>query len=382
VQLALLGCAAIYLPVLLLFGVTEVAEMETTSRADGVEVTRASTTGRSPWVVATVVGLGPVAAAVAWWWAGRAVRPIARVRLVAEEIEGTDLGRRIGLDRGPHEVVALAASFDAMLDRLEEAAATQHRLIEETSHELRTPLAVLTTNAEVVLAQPGAGADDLRQGLVRSRAAAARLQGTIDQLLAEARGRARTIARRPIDLVAAVRGVVGEVGPLAGRRGIAVTVAAPDALTCRLDEATVRRAVLNLVDNAVRHAPGGTTVEVAVALDDPADAADAADAGDAAGSPAGRAGGSPGGPGHPHLVRWVQVTVTDHGPGVPAEEQERIFERFWRAGPHDPERPGAGLGLPIARQVAEAHGGTLTVRSPLPTGPGAAFTLTFPHHDG
>lgn len=348
VQLALLGFVAIYLPVLLLFGVTEVTEIETTSIVDGVEVTRTSTEDRSSWVVATVLALGPAAAAVAWWWAGRAVRPIDRVRQVAEEIEGADLGRRIGLDRGPDEVVALAASFDAMLDRLEAAAATQHELIEETSHELRTPLAVLTANAEVVLAQPDPTPDDLRQGLVRSQAAAARLQATIDQLLAEARGRARTIARHPTDLVALVRRVVDEARTLAEPQRVAVTLAAPGTLTCRLDEPTVRRAVANLVDNAVRHAPAGSAVEVDVEVEvDPAPGA-------------------------------VRITVTDHGAGVPPEDQQRIFERFWRSGPDDPARPGAGLGLPIARQVAEAHGGTLTLRSPLPDGPGAAFTLTFP----
>jgi signal transduction histidine kinase len=348
VQLALVGCAAIYLPVLLLFGVTEVTEDETTSTVDGVEVTQSSTSARSPWVVATVLALGPAAAAVAWWWSGRAVGPIDRVRRVAEEIEGTDLDRRIGLGRGPDEVVALAASFDAMLDRLEGAAATQRRLIEETSHELRTPLAVLATNADVLLARPDdqATTAELRQGIERSRTAVARMQATIDQLLVEARGRARTIARQPVDLVAVVRAVVDEAAALAEPRGVAVTLTALATLTCPIDEPTVRRAVLNLVDNAVRHAPEGTAVEVEVAS---------------------------GGAGDGDRAR---VTVTDHGPGIPADRQERIFERFWRDG--RATGGGAGLGLPIARQVAEAHGGTLTVRSPLASGSGASFTLALP----
>jgi signal transduction histidine kinase len=360
VQLALLGWAAIYVPVLLVFGVTSVTEIETTTIVDGTEVTRDTTPERSPWVVATVLALGPVAAGLGWWWAGRAVRPIDRVRRVAEEIEGTDLGRRIGLDRGPVEVVALAAGFDAMLDRLERAADTQRRLIEETSHELRTPLAVLTTNAEVLLAQPDAGVDDLRQGIERSQAAAARLERTIDQLLAEARGRARTIARHPTDLVALVRDVVAEVDDLASVRGVALAASTPATLTCSLDPPTVRRAVLNLVDNALRHAPAGSTVTVEV------------DAGSVHGI------ARPGETSRPQKGSWARVTVTDHGPGVPADQQDRIFERFWRARPDDPASPGTGLGLPIARQVAEAHGGQLTVRSPLPTGPGAAFTLAFP----
>jgi two-component system OmpR family sensor kinase len=308
VQLALLGLLAIYVPVLLLFGVTSVTEDETTTDLDGVEVTRTThTPDRSPWVPATVVVLGPAAAVLAWWWAGRAVRP------------------------------------------LEEAAATQRRLIEETSHELRTPLAVLAINAEVALAQPDPTVATLRAGLERSQGAVARLQATIDQLLVEARGRARTIARRPTDLAALVGDVVDEAAALARPRGIVLSPSGPDRLELALDEPTVRRAVLNLVDNAIRHAPEGSTVEIAVeiavGLDGEADTE-------------------------------ARVVVTDHGPGIPADQQERIFERFWRARPHDPAAPGTGLGLPIAAQVAQAHGGTLTVRSPGPTGDGAVFTLT------
>ena len=100
------------------------------------------------------------------------MRPIDRVRRVAEDIEGSDLSRRIGLDHGPTEVVALAASFDAMLDRLEHAAETQRQLIEEASHELRTPLSVLMTNADVTLAHPDPTIEIYRQGLERSRSAA------------------------------------------------------------------------------------------------------------------------------------------------------------------------------------------------------------------
>ena len=117
-----------------------------------------------------------------------------------------------------------------------------------------------------------------------------------------------------------------------------MVVRGPAELPASVDEPTVRRAVTNLVDNARRYG-GGTAVEVDIeALDD-----------------------------------GVAITVTDHGPGVPAEQQERIFERFWRG---RPDAGGTGLGLPIARQVALAHGGDLTVTSPGPAGDGAAFRLT------
>ncbi len=334
VRLALLGFVAIYVPVLLLLGVTVVTEDERTDTVDGREVVVTDADrGRSPWVTGTVIALAPAAAALAWWWAGRAVRPIDRVRAVADDIggngiEGTDLGRRIGLDRGPTEVVALAASFDAMLDRLERSAETQRRLIEEASHELRNPLAVLLTNTDVLLAHPEPTVAVYREGLERSKAAAHRLQATIDELLVDARGRGRAIDRRPVDLVALVRRGADD----------AVVVRGPTELPASVDEPTVRRAVTNLLDNARRYG-GATAVEVDIEA----------------------------------LDNGVAITVTDHGPGVPAEHQERIFERFWRG---RPDAGGTGLGLPIARQVALAHGGDLTVTSPGPAGDGAAFRLT------
>lgn len=341
VQLALLGFAAIYLPVLLLFGVTAMTEHELTERNGDVWITVESDYRPSPWETWTVVGLGPLGAALAWWWSGRAVRPLNRVRAVAEDIEATDLSRRIGLENGAVEVVALAASFDAMLDRLERAAETQRQLVEEASHELRTPLAVLATNADVVLAHPAATVEDYREGLERSRAAAARLQATIDGLLTEARQRARTLDRRPADLVALVQGVVDEARVLAAGKEVEVMQRGPAEATCSLDGPTVRRAVANLLDNAVRHAPAGSTIEVDVERTD----------------------------------AEVRVVVTDHGPGIPADMQDQVFERFWSAG-------GSGLGLPIARQVALAHRGDLTLRSPGPAGDGCVFTLSLPTGGG
>ncbi|PZG23648.1 hypothetical protein C1I98_36130 [Spongiactinospora gelatinilytica] len=339
-RLAVLGFLAIYLPLLLLSGVVLVTETETaTEIVNGAEQVADVTSHTTVSVTWTLVALGPAAAAAAWWWAGRAVRPIERVRAVADEIGATDLSRRIGLSRGPVEVTALAASFDAMLDRLERAAATQRRLIEETSHELRIPLSVLLANADVLLAHPAPTLRVYREGLERSRAAAVRLRTVIDDLLAEARGRARVLDRRPADLMALVRDVVAGAAPLAAGKDIDVSVAGPDAVECAVDGPTVGRAVANLVDNAIRYGPPGSSVEIEV--------------------------GASG--------REAVVTVTDHGAGVPAGERERIFQRFWR-GRRDV--PGTGLGLPIARQVARAHGGDLTVCSPGPAGDGCVFRLT------
>lgn len=355
-RLALAGFVAAYLPVLLLLGVvfaTTSVEVDTrpTERPPALDPgaviepsepssTRTATT--SPWVWLTALGLAPATAAAAWWWAGRAVRPIARVQAGIDRIEGgDDLDTRIGIDRGPSELVALAASFDDMLERLQRAGELQRQLIEETSHELRTPLAVLTTNAEVLFRQQHPTLDGYRDGLERSRATAARLDALVDELLVDARGRARSIDRRPVDLAALARDAVAGLEALADDRDVRLEVRAAEPVEAAVDRPSVLRAVTNLVDNAVRHAPEGTEVEVEVAA-----------AGDQA-----------------------RVTVTDRGPGVPADQQDAVFERFWRG---DDAGPGTGLGLPICQQVARAHGGTVELASPVAEGAGARFVLVLP----
>ncbi|MEU8234677.1 HAMP domain-containing sensor histidine kinase [Actinoplanes sp. NPDC048967] len=335
-RIAVLGFLAGYVPALLLFGVVVVSDVET--EAAGGELVTSASGHRSTWLTWTVLALAPVAAALAWGLAGRAVRDLDRVRAVAEDIGAADLSRRVGLDRGPSEVVRLAASIDDMLARLEQAAETQRRLIEETSHELRTPLSVLMANAEVLLAHPDPSIEVYRLGLRRTATAAARLQATIDELLVDARGRARTIARRPADLLAVVRAVADDVGVLAAAKTIELSVTGPEAAECAFDEPTVRRAVTNLVDNAVRYAPAGSIVEIRVEV----------------------------------TAYEVAVVVTDHGAGIPPAEQEEVFRRFWRS---RTDVAGTGLGLPIAHQVALAHGGELTLVSPGPAGDGCAFRL-------
>ncbi|MCA2218718.1 HAMP domain-containing sensor histidine kinase [Jidongwangia harbinensis] len=339
VRLAVPGFLAIYLPALLLFGVVVATDTETTVNAARTAEEVRHTTHRSGWAGWTVLALAPAAAALAWWWAGRAVRPIDWIRAVAEDIEATDLSRRIGLRHGPTEVVSLAAGFDAMLDRLERAADAQRRLIEEASHELRIPLAVLMTNADVLLSHPDPTVEVYREGLRRSRTSAVRLRKAIDELLVDARGRARLLDRRPADLMAVVRDVVEDAAVLAASKGTTVSLAGPPRAECSVDEPTVKRAVANLVDNAIRYAPAGAAVRVTVESS----------------------------------ATGLAVTVADNGPGIPAGDQHRVFQRFWRG---RPDVHGTGLGLPIAGQIAEAHGGTLTLRSPGPGGEGCVFRLT------
>lgn len=338
VRLALTGSLAIYLPVVLVFAVTSVIEHEETQvGADGTARLVAST-GVEPtgWAVATVIALLPVTAALAWWWSGRAVRPFERIREAAERIEASDMRLRVGTGQGTTEAIGLAAAFDAMLDRLERSAQVQRRLIEETSHELRTPLAVLITGAEVLLRHPEPDLELYREGLERSRNAAERLRDAVGELLVDARGRARVLDRRPTDVTALVREVFEEVGALAASRSVRLELRG-EAAEAPVDGPSVRRAIANLVHNAVKHAPEGTAVVVDI----------------------------------DRSTETIGVVVADEGPGIPEAERDQIFERFWR-GDH---APGTGLGLPIARQIAQAHGGEIAL---LDSEVGCRFRLSLP----
>lgn len=341
-RLTLLGTLAIYLPVLLVFAVSSISEREVVDigpDGTGQSVTETSVEP-SMWTLIAVIALAPEAFALAWWWSGRAVRPFERVRKAAERIEASDLSRRIDLQRGTTEALALAAAFDGMLDRLDRSAQVQRQLIEEASHELRTPLSVLVTGSDVLLDHREPDLELYREGLERTRNAAERMRTTIDELLVDARGRARTIDRRPTDLVALAREAIDELSAWAASESVELTLHEAGPVECPVDEPTVRRAVANLIDNAIKHAPEASQVDIEVKSDS----------------------------------TGAMITVTDQGPGVPIEDQPHIFDRFWRG----EGAPGTGLGLPIARQTAEAHGGSLTFTSPGPEGLGTRFSLSFP----
>ncbi|MEO1060727.1 MAG: HAMP domain-containing sensor histidine kinase [Actinomycetota bacterium] len=282
------------------------------------------------WVWATVVVVLVVAAAAAWIIAGRTVSPVERIRATADGIEAADLGRRIGMERGADELVALAASFDRMLDRLEEAAHVQRDFVAETSHELRTPLAVLQTNIDLLLQDPDADLAAHREAADTTRRSVARLRTLVDDLLLTARAGARGIDHDPApayDLLAAV--VAARTAEEQARLGLPDDEGAP---VVEVDAASVERALRNLVDNALERTDGAISLGV------------------------GRLGG------------WCGLGVRDRGSGVDAALA--IFE------PYVSGSGGTGLGLAIADQVARAHGGAVTVRSA--PAEGATFVLWVP----
>jgi signal transduction histidine kinase len=300
----------------------------------------------------TLAGLGALFVAsvgVGWSVAGQVLRPIDRITAVARDITATDLSRRIALDGPRDELVELADTFDDMLGRLDLAFEGQRRFIHEASHELRNPLAAIRTTVEVALADDDPR--EARRALEVVDRSSDRMATLVDDLLVYARQGRLQAEVGPVDLGAVADGVVADLGAAAHHRGVALVgpTRADRAPQVSGDRRALERALTNLVVNALRHAPPGSTVRVGV-------------------------GGGPG-------RAWL--SVADEGPGIAPGDQDRIFQRFVRL-PDPPGPPPAagtdgirsGLGLAIVRQVAEAHGGGVEVASA--PGAGAVFTLWVP----
>jgi signal transduction histidine kinase len=279
-------------------------------------------------------GLFLASLVVGWLLATRLLRPVDRITSTAEEISATDLSRRIALGGPEDELKRLADAFDSMLERIDAAFAAQRQFVADASHELRNPIAIIQTNLDVAAHELGPRASVVRR-------ATARMARLVDDLLALARSESAG-HREPVSLAGLVAEVAEEHATHADSRGVRLRVEGLGAEVMG-DSDALRRALGNLVDNALRVSPEGGCVTIVSRRD---------------------SGGA-----------WLEVV--DEGPGIPVEEQAHVFERFWRA---DESRSrssgGSGLGLAIVRQIVENHGGEITVRSE--PGCGARFSVRLP----
>jgi signal transduction histidine kinase len=280
---------------------------------------------------------------VGWVVAGRVLRPIGRITAVARDIQATDLSRRIELPGPEDELKQLADTFDAMLARLDAAFAAQRQFTADASHELRNPLAIIRTNVDVALADPHADPDDLRHTITVVKRASDRMARLVDDLLALARRQEPTLEHEPVDLGVAVTEASDDFVVPAAARNIVLDRAIAPGVVVTGDRDALKRAVANLLDNAVRLAPAGSRIRLAT------------------GSEGDRA--------------WI--AVADEGPGIAPEDQPHVFDRFWRA---DRARSradgGTGLGLAIVRQIAQSHGGSIRLQSKV--GVGSSFVIWLP----
>jgi len=280
-----------------------------------------------------------IAAMVASWLvAGRALRPLRDVAATAGEIGRTrDFARRLPARRSRDEVAQLSVGFNTMLDALQGALDAQRRFVADASHELRTPLATIQGNAGMLAHGPDVSAEVRRAAASDIAGESERMARLTDRLLTLARadsGLELTLA--PVELRPLVAEVVRQAGVL--HPDLQLTVDASE-LEVAGDADALRQLLWILIDNASRYA----RKSIAVSL-------------------------------HPN-AGWARVMVADDGAGVPAADRERVFERFYKG---DASRGGggAGLGLAIARWIADQHHGRI-IAADGPHG-GAGFFVDLP----
>jgi signal transduction histidine kinase len=283
-----------------------------------------------------------LALAGGWWIARGALGPLRTMAGSAQRATGSAPGFRLEAPNPRDELGTLAASFNGLLARVDALLAQQRQFMADASHELRTPVSIARTALEVALGRPTRSADEYRDALRLVAAQMRRLSRLVDDLLTLARADAAglRVEREPLYLDELVADVVSEARVLAAAKGVALGSAGATDVDTRGDERMLRQLFLNLLDNAIRHTPAGGKVELDLEVAGP----------------------------------LALVTVVDGGPGIPDGDRERVFERFVRLdGQHG---DGAGLGLAIARAIAEAHGGSLALAR---SGPGgSAFEVRLP----
>jgi two-component system sensor histidine kinase MprB len=284
------------------------------------------------WIL-LVGGIGIlVAAGLAALVATEALRPVRRLSAAAERVAQTgNLSERVEVT-SHDELGRLATRFNAMLAALEESVGRQRRLVADASHELRTPLTAVRTNVDL-LREGHLAQDEAQRALEEASAELSALTTLIADLVELARGEERQLRVEEVHLDDLVANAV-ERAKARAPEATFVTALSPTVVDA--DPVLLERAIGNLLDNAVKYSPVGAPIEVS--------------------------------------VRDGEVTVADHGPGVADEDLPRIFDRFYRAATAR-SKPGAGLGLAIVREAAEAHGGTATVES---GAGGARFRITLP----
>ena len=244
-------------------------------------------------------------------------RPLEGLELAAADAGAGDLSARAPVPDAPPEIRELTLEFNDMVARVEGLISAQQEFVADASHELRTPLTALRLRLENLERHVGDGG---RGSLDAAENEVARLSALVDELLALARADAGTAPAGTVDLATISRDRLDALQP--GAAGVLLELVAVEPVTARAGADRVAQVIDNLVSNALHHAPGSTRVVVSV----------------------GRSGG------------FAELHVTDDGPGMTAEQKERAFDRFWRAGSGT---SGSGLGLAITRRLVEVDGGTV-----------------------
>ena len=285
-----------------------------------------------------IVGLG------SWFLLGRALEPVRRITRTAAAISQEDLTRRIGYSGPRDEIGELALTMDAMLDRLQSAFAAQERFISDASHELRTPLTIMKGHLQVLDRQESPDPEFVKQEHALVLDELDRMNRLVADLLTLARAtRVDFLRLDEVDVDGLLSSLAAQGTHLGDRQWLV------DALpggTVRADQDRLTQVFLNLMQNAVRHTEAGQRIALGAEW----------------------VGTDPG--------RGLALWVRDEGVGMDEKTAAHVFDRFYRGGMPEGGDDGLGLGLAIVRAIAEAHGGTVAVKSAL--GEGAQFTIFLP----
>jgi heavy metal sensor kinase len=298
-------------------------------------------------ILAYLVPLSLVIAGIGGWFlAGRSLSPVVAMADRARKIGVESLNARLPVANPRDELGLLAGTFNELLARLETSVEQQRQFMADASHELRTPVTIARTAARVALQQPTRSDSEYRETLEIVEQEAIRMSRIVDDMFTLTRADAGNYPVRttPMYLDEVVDEVVRASRVVAAARDVSITVECLHAAAFTGDEELIRRLVTNVLDNAIRYSPASGTVRVAL---------------DRAGD-------------------MYAVSVSDQGPGIAAEAQTKIFERFYRvdtARTHDGVSDGgAGLGLALARWIAHVHGGD--VRLAASSRLGSTFVIT------
>jgi signal transduction histidine kinase len=327
--------AAVLLAISFLFGTTNVlfGKSETRAPAGAVPAQHGAAAVRHFDLGPALIALAAVAIAlvVAWWLAGRFLRPLRAMTTTAQEISATNLHRRLSVSGPTDELTELGKTLDDLFARLEASFESQRHFVANASHELRTPLAGQRTLLQVALADPDADPRTLRSTCEEALQLGAQQERLIDALLTLATSERGIERWEPFDLGALTKSIVLSRQQDAERQGIHIDGALAQ-ITATGDRSLVERLIVNLVDNAISHNTPGGRVQIATQT----------------------------------RSRRPTISVSNTGAVIPPDQLDRLFEPFQRLADErtrTSDRHGLGLGLAIVRAIATAHRATLTAHT-------------------
>jgi heavy metal sensor kinase len=285
-----------------------------------------------------------ISCAVGWFLTGRALKPYEEITRTAERITYENLNTQITTDRKEEEVQRLVHSFNSMVRRLDESFQKMRKFNADVAHELRTPLAILQGETEMALRTPNLS-EEIQSVLISNLEELDRLTRLVNDMLtlAEAEAGRHVMTREPVNLGTLLQDLIDQMRLLATVRNIQIEFFGPEDLWIEVDKPWFRRALVNLLDNAIKYSRDGGKVDVSMAID-----------------------GS-----------IAKLKIKDDGIGISSEDLPHVFDRLYRA---DPARSrvsgGTGLGLTMVKWIVEAHKGTIQVTSQ--PDKGAVFEIAIP----